>query len=810
VSTSTPLPKRRLAILARALAGLFTPPAPRTFPALDDAALSSACGRIEIVRDANGVAHVFADDERDLYRAAGWLQAADRFFFLDIIRHLGAGRLCAFVGDLKVPDAVEGFGGMRVADIDGFLRPLAFEAQSRADFMRLTPRAAGLLEAFAGGVNAALHAAGGVYPPEYLFAGALRAWQPADCLLNGRTCAFVVSTTGFENERLFDGVRGAFGDGLARRLYPDAPWARAPTGYAVGGGDDDVPQPPIGNVAAGSNNWAVAGALSASGKPVVANDPHVPFLPLPTFWHHLHLEGPNHHVQGGMFPGFPGFGFGHNGAVAWGCTTGFRDAFDVYRVHRLADDPTRYRTPHGSGVITKQRETLPARWRRRVTLEWESCEHGILYRDWTHHDGVELAVRVVPSDLAGLFEGYLGLAEAQTLEAFRAALARCHDGPFDFNLVYGHRDGAIGWELFGRTPQRGDGLFVRDAHDPEAQWQGWVPFEAMPKQRDPARGYVATANSRTDPQCDIAFTVTHCEPRYRTERIERLLEARADHSAASFAAMQSDLTGDYAPAQRDALLAAIGEVGGNAVAQRAVAVLAAWDGSFPSDAAGAALYAMLQRDLPHRLFTPLLGAKLGPRYANGRRAMPRMHALLLDAADPLRADIERAACHSIAAIVRHSFFAVVQELATRQGPDPSRWRWGAVQRVRLGTVLSLLPGIGRRYVALDADFPGDEYTVNPSRSIMLRGNLYALVGATSRFICDLATPEEALFAHSAGPSADARSTFFRSGAESWQRFEYFRCALWRSPAEVPNVVERAVVGPAALRHFTHDRRDVRD
>ena len=779
-------------MLARTLATLLQPPAPRTFPALDAAALPDALGRIEILRDANGVAHVYADDERDLYRAAGWQQAADRFFFLDIIRHLGAGRLCELLGDLKVPAGVEGFGGTRVADLDGFVRPLGFETQSRADFTRLEPRAAGLLEAFAGGVNAALTAMRGTYPPEYLFAGALRAWQPADCLLNGRTCAFVVSLTGFENERLFDGVRGAVGDGLARRLYPDAPWARVPTSYAVGSGDDDAPEAPLGTVAAGSNNWAVAGGLSASGKPIVANDPHVPFMPLPTFWHHLHLEGPGHRVQGGMFPGFPGFGFGHNGAMAWGCTTGFRDGFDVYRVHRLADDPTRYRTPHGSGVITKQRETLPARLRRHVTLEWEACEHGILYRDWRHHDGVELAVRVVPSDLAALFEGYLDLAAAQTVEAFRAGLARCHDGPFDFNLVYGHRDGAIGWELFGRTPQRHDGLFVRDADDPAAQWNGWVPFEAMPKQRDPARGYVATANSRTDPQCDVAFNVTHCEPRYRTNRIERVLEARRDHSAESFAALQRDLTADYAPAQRDALLAAIGAVQGNDVASRALSVLAAWDGTFPSDAAGAALYALVQRDLPQRLFVPLLGPRLGPRYANGRRAMPRMHALLLDPADPLRADLERAAGTSIDALVRQSFFTVVQRLAARQGPDPARWRWGAVQRVRLGTPLSLLPGLGRRFVALDADFPGDEYTVNPSRSIALRGNLYALVGASSRFICDLATPDEALFAHSAGPSADARSTFFRSGTEAWQRFEYFRSALWQAE-DVPNVIERLVI-----------------
>jgi acyl-homoserine lactone acylase PvdQ len=112
-----------------------------------------------------------------------------------------------------------------------------------------------------------------------------------------------------------------------------------------------------------------------------------------------------------------------------------------------------------------------------------------------------------------------------------------------------------------------------------------------------------------------------------------------------------------------------------------------------------------------------------------------------------------------------------------------------VQRVWLGTPLALLPIVGRRFLALEADFPGDDYTINPSRSIAWRGRQYAFVGATSRFICDLATPDEALFAHSAGPSADFRSPLFRAGSDAWQRFEYFRSALWEA-ADVPNVIER--------------------
>jgi penicillin amidase len=509
------------------------------------------------------------------------------------------------------------------------------------------------------------------------------------------------------------------------------------------------------------------------------------------------VDGPGVRAQGGMFPGCPAFGFGHNGALAWGCTTGFRDAYDLYRVERVPGDHERYRTPEGTGCIERHEEVLPARFGRRVRIAWESCEHGLLYPGWRHHDGVELAVRVVSSDLARWFEGVEALVRSRTVDEHRAALAEMHEGPFDFNHVYGHAGGHIGWELYGRTPRRRrDGLFVRDAHDPEAQWDGWVPFADMPKHLAPARGFVATANSATDPAHAIAFTTTHCEPRYRTNRIETLLAASGPHTAETFMAVQRDVTSAHLPPVRDAVAALVAEtVAGDAATTtgRALAVLRDWDATFGTDSSGAAIFALLQRELPPLFFVPLLGARLGARYANGRRALPRVHALLLDAADPLRADLERAAGRPLAALVGDAFAAVVGRLAAEQGPAPERWRWGALHHVWLGTPLALVPRIGRPFLALDDEFPGDEYTVNPSRAVPVRGRFYAFVGATSRFVCDLARPDEAFWAHSAGPSADPRTTYFASLSAPWLRFEYFRSALWRAD-EIPDPVERLVAG----------------
>jgi penicillin amidase len=786
--------KRRMAMLRRTLVAVVRGPAPQPRPPFDAAHLPALRGRLELVRDANGVPHLYAAHEPDLFAALGYLQAIDRFPLLDLVRHLGAGRLCELVGNLGTPAGNEIFSGRRVSDLDGFIRPLGFEAQCERDYTRVSERGRDCLAAFAAGINAGLRAMRGVYPPEYLLLGPVRPWEPSDALLAARACAFCISLNPFDVELIFDAVRGRLGDAAARRFYPDAPWENVPGAEAVGA----VPEPeaPLHLTAGGSNNWAIGAARTAAGGPIMANDPHVPLLPLPTFWYHAHLETPGYRVQGGLMLGCPVFGFGHNGAFAWGCTTAYRDGWDMYRIHRLRNDASRYRTVAGTGIITRHREWHAARFGREVVLEWESCEHGILYPGWRHHDGTDLAVRLVPSDLARYFDGYLALAESRTVDEHRRALALINDGPFDFNHVYAHKDGHIGWEPFGRLPRRAaDGLFVRDAHDPKGEWEGFVPFEEMPKILNPACGYVASANSIVDAGTyRAATTAVHVEPRYRQRRIEEVLAASDRHTWESSAALQRDVAGDYAPPVRDALLGMLR----SASAARepyaaATAALAAWNGEFRCDAAGATVFVFVLQELARRVFEPLLGERVARRYLNGRRAVARLHRLLVDQADPLRPDVTGAARTSLEDLTRQALVAAVDRLAACYGDRPEDWQWGTVQRVRLATMLGELPLIGRFFETLDAPFPGEQYTVSPSASIPTAQGLRAFVGASSRFICDLARPGEAWFAHSSGPSGDIGSPFFANLSAPWYRFEYFRSALWK-PDEVPNVVERVVVG----------------
>src|SRR5690606_31389424 len=272
--------------------------------------------------------------------------------------------------------------------------------------------------------------------------------------------------------------------------------------------------------------------------------------------------------------------------------------------------------------------------------------------------------------------GDLGLAAARSVEAHRAAVADMHEGPFDFNHVWAHRDGTIGWQLFGRLPRRRrDGLFVRDAHDPDAQWEGFVPFEQMPQRTNPPEGFLASANSATDPaQWRPVATAVHYEPRLRQDRIEACLAASTSHRAEDSMALQADVEATYALPVRDALLELLAAQRERPVREaQALALLAGWDGAFTVDSGAAAVFFFTLKALGERAWTALLGPTVGRRFAHGRRGRPRLERLLREPGDPLRPALEAAAGRPLAALADEALRAALDRVERHCGADPAGW-----------------------------------------------------------------------------------------------------------------------------------------
>lgn len=789
------LPKRRIAMLGRLVSQVLSQATPLAAPTIERAALSRLRGRLEFVRDANGVAHLYAEEESDLYVGVGYLQALERFVTMDTLRHVASGRLSELFANIRLPESVERVGGLSLQDFDGFLRPLGLEQEAKRDFPRLPVEEQRCLESFAQGVNDALVHMNGVYPPEMLFTGKVTPWSAEDCLLAARASALIVSLVPLENELTFDNIRVQEGDAIAQVIYPDAPWENAPD--CCTGGDQELPDGPLDPPNMGSNNWAVSGALSRSGAPIVCNDPHVPVLPAPTYWQHVHLECPQYSVQGGMFPGYPGMGFGHNGHIAWGCTTVFRDAWDLTRIQRTGEYGARYQTATGDADIQHHRDTLKTRFGRAREIEWESCRHGVIYPGWCHDDGVALALRFVECDHAAHFSGHRALYRAQTVDETQQALAKLNGGPFDFNMVYGHKEGHIAWEQVGQLPKRAkDGLYIRDSHDPDSEWQGYLAFSENPKMINPDHQFVVTANSDTCPQqFPTIGTRVHCEPRHRQERITALLQQQSAHDWKSMAAIQRDVHAVYAAPLRDMVCEALGQYANTAgLLAEAVTLLGQWDCQFTTSSIGATLFTYIRKQLTLTVCNAVLGEASAKRFAHGQRAIPRIELMMLDADDPLRTLLREKTGRGIEYHVQRSFEQAVNTLSTDWGANVSLWQWGNIHRVKIGSALAEVPILGKPFEAINAPMPGEANTVSPSVTTPEGKGLRMFIGATSRFICDLGKPKEAWFAHSTGPVVDPQCPLYREQADKWHQFSYFRSALWAAD-KVPNVRERVILIP---------------
>lgn len=650
-------------------------------PGFDATRLTHLDGRLEVARDNNGVAHLYANEEADLYIALGYLQATERGFHLDFLRHLARGTLSEWrLGDrmmgVHFPEVLGLLPGLSLADIDQFVRPLGFVEEARRDLAKMDARAQGCLAGFAQGVNDAWRA--GDCCPEQLLLAPVAPWLPEDCLLAARAYAFVLALQPLENKLLFASVRAEEGDALTRLLYPDGSWAQAQDIPTVSG-------PPFVPLPMGGNGWAVEGSHTQSGKPLLAIDPHAPLLPAPTFWHHVHLHCPGYDVQGGMYPGFPVFGFGHSARLAWGITTGFRDAWD-----------------------------------------------GLHYRDCDH---------------AAHFEGHLALMAAQSHADILQALEKINAGPFDFNIVYAHHEGPVSPPIPGGAD-------------------------------------------------------------YRQRRIEFLLQASNQHTLASMQAIQSDIGSDFANPLREVLCDMLSPYASATPLMRdSLQALRGWAGVFDVNAVGASLFSLLRQSLPAIVFGKLLGEASANRYARSPSAIPRLDQMLLNQTDGLRVLLEEKTGFPLSHWVGVAFERTVQRLTTHYGDSVPRWRWGRVQRLRIATALGdILPG-ATPFVALDAEFPGETNTIGAAVSIPAgEGGLRVIVGPSSRFICDLANPTEAWFAHSSGPSADPETPYFRTLSEAWSQFGYFKSALWPADA-VPNVIERVIVRGTDLKEFSLSHKE---
>jgi penicillin G amidase len=707
-------------------------------------------------------------------------------------RRIAAGRLAEVLG----PAALE---------TDRFVRTLGVRRAAHANLERLDAETRAALDAYAAGVNAFL-AADPVLPPEFLL---LRVrpepWSALDSLSWLKMMAWDLGGN-WRNELLRMQLSRTLPVERLHEFLPpypgDPPPAIRDPGELYRGLEREAPRiagagtPGDGDLPLGSNSWAVSGAHTASGKPLLANDPHLG-LSAPPVWYLAQLSAPGLDVIGATLPGLPGVLVGRNARIAWGFTNTGPDVQDLY-LEKL-DSAGNYLAPDGPRPFETRLETIRVRGADDETLEVRVSRHGPVISDVVA-GALELTPRgyamalawtaLAPDDLT--MQAAIRLGRSQNWGEFEAALRELH-APQQ-TVTYADVEGNIGFIAAGRVPLRKrendlQGLAPAPGWEARYDWEGYVPFEALPRTLNPPGGTLISANHKITPP-EYTYHITHeWQAPYRARRIEELLAQPEEKSADSFARMQLDAV---SLAMRSLLRHLLATAPADDASREALGLLASWDGLMAAERPEPLIATAWLRELTRALYSDELGDAFRSNWS--ARAVFVENALRTNSA--WCDDVRTRAVETCAQLLSASLARALTDLKSRFGTELAAWRWGeahvAEQRHRPLSRNRLLA----RFFDIRVPTAGDAYSINAGRSDFAdEAAPYASRhGAGYRAIYDLADPQSSLFIQSGGQSGNPLSIHYRSFAEAWARGEYIRALTDRTRLESAGA-QRLVLRP---------------
>jgi penicillin amidase len=814
-----------IVILALVLSGVGWWTVRRAFPQYGgDLRLPGLTAPVTVYRDTFAIPQVYAQSADDLYRAQGYVHAQERFWEMDFRRHVTAGRLAELFGDSQV-------------ETDTYIRTLGWRRVAQAEWDIISADSRDHLLAYTAGVNAWLVEKGvlknensasgkpnGAASLEYSVLALqngdyrIERWDPVDSLAWLKAMAWDLRgnmTDEFDRSALLT-------SGLSREqvnaLYPAYPFDRhrpivdggtvsagtfvaraaaspvgdsliraaAPELDAVRGALAKVPRL-LGDGAGtgiGSNSWVISGTRTGTGKPILANDPHLS-PSLPGIWMQMGLHcacGVN--VEGYTFSGLPGVVIGHNDRIAWGFTNLNPDVTDFY-LERVEGD--RYQVDGAWQPLDVRRETVRVAGGKPVTITIRATKHGPLlspasaemrdvWKDTAEPPGARpnnasagsgvsaaVSLRWTALDPGRSVDALFALDQAHDWTSFRRAAA-LFEVPAQ-NMVYADVDGNIGYQAPGRVPVRGkgDGKWPNPGWDSAYDWQGYLPFDELPSVLNPAEGFVATANNAVIGPQYPRFLTDDWSYGYRSQRITDLISAAGHVSVADVQRMQFDNRNNVAPILVPFLL----DVPLSGTAAKAQALLRGWDFQQGADSAPAAFFNAVWRQLLSGLFDELPAAH---RPDGGDRWFEVVGGLLANPGSPWWDDKRTLAVETRADILGRALQNATTELTKRLGDTPPAWRWGALHRLTLRNQTFGKSGIGViewMFNSSAVDTSGGPDTVNATGWDASLG--YAVDHVPSmRMVVDLSNLDASRWVNLTGVSGHAFSGHYLDQFELWR------------------------------------------
>ncbi len=775
--------------------------ASRSLPDYNDhRALAGLSAPVEIVRDTADVPHIFGKTDEDVYFALGYAHAQDRLWQMVVARWTVQGRLSEVFGARTVKSDEL----MRRLDLYG-LAVRSLPAQDDRTRAALTAYAKGV-NAWIGVVNAEARGRGA--PEFFMFPAEVAVWQPADSIALMKLLAFQ-ETSQLQNEVLRARLSILSPD-WAQDLMPDVPGpgvaALPPYAELAPGltGDpraryagEDAARDPLSAVrprdmAAASNAWAAGPVRSAAGGALLANDPHMPFAaPAPLYLARLQLASGG--VIGATMPGIPAILAGRNDRFGWGIAASYADDQDLFLEELDPADPARYRTPEGwagfqtlkSIIAIKDAPPLT------VTLRW-SVNGPVLPGGHYDLQSVAPAGHVMALGWTGLdpadttMSAAIGLMQAHTIDEARAAGALQIAPAITVTMAERER---VGMALFGALPARdparqSQGRLPAPGWLPENRWKGRLPADQNPMFLDPAGGIVGATNNKIT---DVAFPA-HVSfdwgDSQRVQRWTRLMEEREVHSRESFIAAQLDTSATDARTILPLIgkdLWFTGEAAPEATPerqrQRALELLAAWDGDMNEHLPEPLIYAAWARALQARLIRD----ELGPLSDAFTRVEPLfIERVYRDIGGAARwCDVMQSApAESCADIARMALDDALLDLSARYGPKIDSWRWGDAHEARQDhATLGRAPFLGWVMNIRQSTSGGDHTLMRGMTGGDPSAPWLNVNGPVYRGVYDFADPDSSVFVISTGQSGHPLSRHYDDLSELWRRGEYIPMSL---------------------------------
>ncbi|MGE0552930.1 MAG: penicillin acylase family protein [Gemmatimonadales bacterium] len=757
-------------LAALSLATLWSPAAAQDYQAeaakrltlLDGAVeLPGLDSTVEVRRDRWGVPHIYAKTSNDLFFAQGYVAASDRLWQMEMWRRQGEGLLSEVLG----PEFVER---------DRFARLLQYRGDMSAEWTSYAPDTRAIVRAFVAGVNAYVAEVKGRPPIEFTMLG----FEPAlwaDEVPLQRMAA--LSMTGNALREITRAAQvAALGADRVRRYYPiDPDRALDPVAdldlTGIGLPSLGAAAPSYGAVPykrlEGSNNWVVAGRHTASGKPLLANDPHRT-IAVPSLRYLTHLVGPGWNVIGAGEPGVPGVAGGHNERIAFGFTIVGMDQQDVY-VERLGPCPASagqarcyWHNDRWEPVRTVI-DTIPVKGERPRIVALEFTHHGpIVSIDSARGRG--FAIRFVGSEPGTA--GYLAQISINRATDWASFLQAAYRWKLPTeNLVYADVDGNIGWIAAGLNPIRSWTGLLPVPGDGRFEWEGFQPFSKLPQLMNPPSGVIATANHNILPEGYREQLNYEWATPYRYDRVMRVLSGRSGWTVKDFERLQHD---EYSIPAEELTPMLVTALRRRSVAHPAVDTLAAWDYVMRRDAVAPTVFAAWLRQVGPLVYDRLVEERPGGR---GRRDwdLPTVIRLLTRTPEQLGAS-PIAARDSIAV---SAFRAAVAELADTLGATPGGWRWGRLHTTPFRHPLAAM---------FDLEAPargGDENTVNMTGG----AGWMQTAGGSYRGIFDTSNWDNSVATSVPGQSGQPGSQYYGNLLPLWAEGRYFPLAFSREAVE---------------------------